>query len=71
LSRAVPKSSHREFVEKVEEMLDQLTGPLVLICGQNIVEAAAAPKDKELVSHINSHNSTCSHVMIDSDGCSS
>uniref|UniRef100_A0A0A9DXJ5 Uncharacterized protein n=1 Tax=Arundo donax TaxID=35708 RepID=A0A0A9DXJ5_ARUDO len=29
-------------------MLDQLTGPLVLICGQNVVEAAAAtPKDKE------------------------
>jgi hypothetical protein len=51
-------------------MLDQLTGPLVLICGQNIVEAAVAPKDKELVSHINSHNPTCSHVMIGSDGCS-
>ncbi|KAL5199713.1 hypothetical protein ABZP36_020916 [Zizania latifolia] len=45
LSRAVPKSNRREFVEKVEEMFDQLTGPLVLICGQNILEAA--PKDKE------------------------
>ncbi|KAG8076345.1 hypothetical protein GUJ93_ZPchr0006g45276 [Zizania palustris] len=45
LSRAVPKSNRREFIEKVEEMLDQLTGPLVLICGQNILEAA--PKDKE------------------------
>ncbi|XP_062228505.1 uncharacterized protein LOC133926536 isoform X2 [Phragmites australis] len=48
LSRAAPRSNRREFVEKVEEMLDQLTGPLVLICGQNVVEAAAAaPKDKE------------------------
>ncbi|KAK3132008.1 hypothetical protein QOZ80_6AG0514530 [Eleusine coracana subsp. coracana] len=47
LSRAVLKSNRREFVEKVEEMFDQLTGPLVLICGQNIVEAAAAPKDEE------------------------
>ncbi|KAL6605910.1 hypothetical protein ACP70R_041563 [Stipagrostis hirtigluma subsp. patula] len=48
LSRAVPRSNRREFVEKVEEMFDQLTGPLVLICGQNIVEeTAAAPKDKE------------------------
>jgi hypothetical protein len=70
LSRAVPKSNRREFVEKVEEMFDHLTGPLVLICGQNIVEVAAAPKDKESVSNINSHNSTCSHAMIDSDGCS-
>ncbi|XP_062233250.1 uncharacterized protein LOC133930593 isoform X2 [Phragmites australis] len=48
LSRSVPRSNRREFVEKVEEMLDQLTGPLVLICGQKVVEeAAAAPKDKE------------------------
>ncbi|RLM55885.1 spastin-like [Panicum miliaceum] len=48
LSRAVPRSNRREFVEKVEEMFDQLTGPLVLICGQNIAEAStAAPKDKE------------------------
>lgn len=43
ISRAVPKSNHREFVEKVKEMLDHLTGPLVLICGQN--QEAAAPKD--------------------------
>ncbi|KAG2605362.1 uncharacterized protein LOC120669921 isoform X2 [Panicum virgatum] len=48
LSRAVPRSNRREFVEKVEEMFDQLTGPLVLICGQNIADAStAAPKDKE------------------------
>ncbi|KAL6861777.1 hypothetical protein ACP4OV_017477 [Aristida adscensionis] len=48
LSRAAPRSKRREFVEKVEEMFDQLTGPLVLICGQNMVEVtAAAPMDKE------------------------
>uniref|UniRef100_A0ACD6AJS9 Uncharacterized protein n=1 Tax=Avena sativa TaxID=4498 RepID=A0ACD6AJS9_AVESA len=45
LSRAVPRSKRREFIEKVEEMFDQLNGPLVLICGQNILEAA--PKDKD------------------------
>ncbi|XP_047075693.1 uncharacterized protein LOC124685396 isoform X2 [Lolium rigidum] len=45
LSRAVPRSNRREFIEKVEEMFDQLNGPLVLICGQNILEAA--PKDKD------------------------
>ncbi|KAG2661576.1 hypothetical protein PVAP13_1KG208352 [Panicum virgatum] len=45
LSSAVSKSERREFVERVEEMFDRLTGPIVLICGQNIM--AAAPKDKE------------------------
>ncbi|CAN6202021.1 unnamed protein product [Urochloa humidicola] len=48
LSRAVPKSNSREFIEKVEKMFDQLTGPLVLICGQNTGEApTAAPKDTD------------------------
>ncbi|CAN6178702.1 unnamed protein product [Urochloa humidicola] len=42
LSRAVPKSNRREFVGKVEEMFDQLTGPLVLICGQNTEKAPTA-----------------------------
>ncbi|VAI84396.1 unnamed protein product [Triticum turgidum subsp. durum] len=52
LSRAVPRSNRREFIEKVEEMFDQLNGPLVLICGQNILEAAPKDKDpKELVFH--------------------
>jgi hypothetical protein len=32
-------------------MFDQLNGPLVLICGQNILEAA--PKDKDPVSDRN------------------
>ncbi|CAM0913646.1 unnamed protein product [Alopecurus aequalis] len=52
LSRAVPRSKRREFIEKVEEMFDQLNGPLVLICGQNILEAAPKDKDpKALVFH--------------------
>ncbi|KAJ1258686.1 hypothetical protein BS78_10G094600 [Paspalum vaginatum] len=51
LSRAVPGSKQREFVEKVEEMFDQLTGPLVWICGENIVEASTeASEDVEPVS---------------------
>ncbi|KAK3155288.1 hypothetical protein QOZ80_2BG0201260 [Eleusine coracana subsp. coracana] len=45
LSRAVPKSERREFVHRVEEMFDRLNGPVVLICGQNIL--AAASKDKQ------------------------
>ncbi|KAJ1281057.1 hypothetical protein BS78_04G279100 [Paspalum vaginatum] len=45
LSRAVSKSDRREFLQRVEEMFDRLTGPVVLICGQNIL--AAVPKDKE------------------------
>ncbi|RLM79518.1 uncharacterized protein C2845_PM12G27110 [Panicum miliaceum] len=45
LSSAVSKSERREFVQRVEEMFDRLTGPVVLICGQNIM--AAPPKDKE------------------------
>jgi len=65
MSRAVPRSNRREFVDKVEEMFDQLTGPLVLICGQSITEAStAAPKDKEPVSHISSISPTCLHSII-------
>uniref|UniRef100_A0A0E0NL03 AAA+ ATPase domain-containing protein n=1 Tax=Oryza rufipogon TaxID=4529 RepID=A0A0E0NL03_ORYRU len=47
LSRAVPKSNRREFIQKVEEMFDKLTGPVVMICGQNILEAEPKDKDKE------------------------
>ncbi|XP_062222011.1 uncharacterized protein LOC133921230 isoform X2 [Phragmites australis] len=50
LSRAVSKSDRREFVQRVEEMFDRLTGPVVLICGHNIM--AAAPKDKEAPSSL-------------------
>ncbi|KAJ4966134.1 hypothetical protein NE237_017983 [Protea cynaroides] len=47
LSRAVPKSKRKDFVHKVEEMFDQLAGPVVLICGQNKVETGTGSKEKE------------------------
>uniref|UniRef100_A0A0D9VL16 AAA+ ATPase domain-containing protein n=1 Tax=Leersia perrieri TaxID=77586 RepID=A0A0D9VL16_9ORYZ len=47
LSRAVPKSNRREFIQTVEEMFDKLTGPVVMICGQNILDTAPKDKDKE------------------------
>ncbi|KAK6925400.1 ATPase, AAA-type, core [Dillenia turbinata] len=46
LSRAVPKSDRKEFVYKVQEMFDQLSGPVVLICGQNKVETGSKEKEK-------------------------
>lgn len=46
LSRAVPKSNRKEFIHKVEEMFDQLQGPFVLICGQNIIETGTKEKEK-------------------------
>lgn len=46
LSRAVPKSNRKEFVLKVQEMFDQLSGPVVLICGQNKVGSGSKEKEK-------------------------
>ncbi|KAL0004951.1 hypothetical protein SO802_012512, partial [Lithocarpus litseifolius] len=46
LSRAVPKSNRKEFVHKVQELFDQLSGPVVLICGQNKVESGSKEKEK-------------------------
>ncbi|KAH9625851.1 hypothetical protein KSS87_008855 [Heliosperma pusillum] len=46
LSRAAPKSKRSEFVRKVREMFDQLSGPMVLICGQNKVETGSKEKEK-------------------------
>ncbi|XP_073010645.1 uncharacterized protein [Typha latifolia] len=46
LLRAVPKANRREFIHKVEEMLELLTGPVVLICGQNKVDTAPREKEK-------------------------
>uniref|UniRef100_A0A803MNY4 AAA+ ATPase domain-containing protein n=1 Tax=Chenopodium quinoa TaxID=63459 RepID=A0A803MNY4_CHEQI len=46
LSRAAPKSNRTEFVSKVGEMFDRLSGPLVLICGQNKVETGSKEKEK-------------------------
>ncbi|XAR53219.1 Adenosinetriphosphatase [Bertholletia excelsa] len=45
LSRAVSKSNRKEFVKKVQAMLDQLSGPVILICGMNKVETG--PKERE------------------------
>ncbi|XP_048535895.1 uncharacterized protein LOC125514603 isoform X2 [Triticum urartu] len=47
LSRAVPKSNRSEFIQKVDKMFDQLTGPVVMICGQNMLAAVSKDKDKE------------------------
>ncbi|KAL9682641.1 hypothetical protein QQ045_014443 [Rhodiola kirilowii] len=46
LSRAVPKSNRADFVQKVQELFDQLSGPVVLICGQNKVETGSKEKEK-------------------------
>ncbi|XP_076956826.1 uncharacterized protein LOC143632130 isoform X1 [Bidens hawaiensis] len=45
LSRAVSSSNRKEFVNKLQEMFDKITGPVVLICGQN--KAATGSKEKE------------------------
>ncbi|XP_057804567.1 uncharacterized protein LOC131019956 isoform X2 [Salvia miltiorrhiza] len=47
LSRAVPKSDRKEFVSKMQEMFDKLSGPLVLICGQNKLETESNSKEKD------------------------
>ncbi|XP_047321424.1 uncharacterized protein LOC124925464 [Impatiens glandulifera] len=46
LSRAVPKARRKEFLNKVQEMLDHLPGPVVLICGQNKAETDSKEKEK-------------------------
>ncbi|KAL9229932.1 hypothetical protein vseg_005344 [Gypsophila vaccaria] len=46
LSRAAPKSKRNEFVTKVGEMFDRLSGPMALICGQNKVETGSKEKEK-------------------------
>ena len=46
LSRAASKSNRAEFINKVGEMFDRLSGPLVLICGQNKVDAGSKEKQK-------------------------
>ena len=38
LSRAVSKSNHKDFLNKVQEMFDKLSSRIVLICGQNKAE---------------------------------
>ncbi|KAI3978444.1 hypothetical protein MKX01_015619 [Papaver californicum] len=46
LSRAVPKSNREEFVQKVEQMFEQLSQPIVLICGQDKVDTGSKEKEK-------------------------
>ncbi|XP_009351716.2 uncharacterized protein LOC103943204 [Pyrus x bretschneideri] len=46
MSRAIPKSDRKEFVAKVQEIFDELSGPVVLICGQNKVESGSKEKEK-------------------------
>ncbi|KAI3501990.1 hypothetical protein L1887_30020 [Cichorium endivia] len=46
LSRAVSKSNRKEFVNRLQEMFDQIAGPVVLICGQNKVATGSKEKEK-------------------------
>ncbi|XP_058768480.1 uncharacterized protein LOC131642227 isoform X1 [Vicia villosa] len=46
LHKSLPKSSRNEFFQKVEEMFDRLSGPVVLICGQNKVHSGTKEKEK-------------------------
>ncbi|CAI0416269.1 unnamed protein product [Linum tenue] len=46
LSRAVPKDNRKEFVHKMQEKFDQLSGPVVMISGQNKVENGSKEKEK-------------------------
>ncbi|XP_010557545.1 PREDICTED: uncharacterized protein LOC104826507 isoform X2 [Tarenaya hassleriana] len=46
LSRAVPKSKRKEFVGKVQEIFDKVSGPVVMICGQNKVETGSKEREK-------------------------
>ncbi|KAG0477931.1 hypothetical protein HPP92_012650 [Vanilla planifolia] len=46
LSEVVRKSSHKEFFQKMEKTFEQLSGPVVLICGQNVVESGSKEKEK-------------------------
>ncbi|XP_019413216.1 PREDICTED: uncharacterized protein LOC109325360 [Lupinus angustifolius] len=46
LHKSVPKSKQNEFFHKVEEMFDKLSGPVVLICGQNKVQSGSKEKEQ-------------------------
>ncbi|KAK9076290.1 hypothetical protein SSX86_004623 [Deinandra increscens subsp. villosa] len=47
LSQAVSKSNRQEFVNKLQEMFDKISGPVVLICGQNKVATGSKEKEKD------------------------
>jgi Ran GTPase-activating protein (RanGAP) involved in mRNA processing and transport len=42
----VPKTRRKEFVDKVKEMFDKLSGPIVMICGQNKIETGSKEREK-------------------------
>uniref|UniRef100_A0A9I9DTQ0 AAA+ ATPase domain-containing protein n=1 Tax=Cucumis melo TaxID=3656 RepID=A0A9I9DTQ0_CUCME len=46
LSRVVPKANCRKYVQKIEEIFDKISGPVVLICGQNKIESGSKEKEK-------------------------
>ncbi|XP_023004444.1 uncharacterized protein LOC111497752 isoform X1 [Cucurbita maxima] len=46
LSRAVSKANRGEFIQKMEETFDKISGPVVLICGQNKIESGSKEKEK-------------------------
>ncbi|KAL1362040.1 hypothetical protein HN51_010333 [Arachis hypogaea] len=46
LHKSVPKSNRNEFFHKVEELFDRLSGPVVLICGQNKVQSGSKEKEQ-------------------------
>lgn len=46
LARATPKSKRKEFIKSVEEMFDQISGPVIMICGQNKAEAETKEREK-------------------------
>jgi hypothetical protein len=53
LSRAVPKSKQNEFVDKVQEMFDKLSSPVVMICGRNKIETGSKEREKFVsLSHV-------------------
>lgn len=52
LSRAVPKANRREYVQKMEEIFDKISGPVVLICGQNKIESGSKEKEKFVSSGV-------------------
>lgn len=42
----MPKTRRKEFVDKVQEMFDKLSGPIVMICGQNKIETGSKEREK-------------------------
>lgn len=50
MSRAVTKTNRKAFTQKVQEIFDQVSGPVVLICGQNKGETGSKEKEKYVSS---------------------